>query len=118
MSANFTTSDNEKSVSMTTTNPINLEDPNWSSFNSALSGLNSIAPVATVSVVGDVCTITLKDARTFVITLVPASPPTFMISTGTSAFNQSEFNDLRAVGNAVLTLMAVSLMTAVTVTYN
>jgi hypothetical protein len=115
---NFIITDGTKSVSMTTGQPISLEDQNWQAFDTAATALSTVAPLASVVASGFTCTITLKDARSFVITLTAQSPPAFQVSTGDNSFTQVEFHALQTVGNTILTLYLANAMTDLTVTYN
>ena len=115
---NFTIQDNEKNVSLTSSSPLDLQDPNWASFAGTLLGLNQITPISTIVVATGVFTLTLKDARGFTVAFTPGSPPVFSLTSGQSTYNQNEFHAIQAVANAILVLILICGMTALTVTYN
>jgi hypothetical protein len=105
---------------MTCTPPMGLENQLWVAINDNLTGLNNMAPIASVSQSGSVTTITLKDGRTFTVTVTPgANPPSTATTqiTSASSWTVPELNALHSLAYAVNICIFACGMTALTVTY-
>lgn len=117
MSANLTLSDAEKSITMTVASAACEEDDqNVVALTSALEQVNALMPIASISLSGMTYTVTLKDARTFAVTVQSGTPPTSQI-TSASYWNHNEIDALQVLETAMMTLLMVEGMTALTITY-
>jgi len=120
MSTGYSSSDFEKTISITCNN-ISSEDQNLLNVITGLQAFNAVAPLASVSVASNVYTFTTKDGRTFQYTFFPGGNPpttaTFNIVT-TNAWSANEFTQINNMAHVFAVLEISYGMTACTVTYN
>jgi hypothetical protein len=117
---NFAVDDAYKSISITSSTALSIDNSDVMQFLNALSSLNIQVPSSVVSTVSLVSTFTFKDTRSLTYTLILGdSPPasiTFNIST-TSYWNENEFNAVRTLAQSVVVLTLGYGMSAFTCTY-
>lgn len=111
--------DDEKSVIITSTVPISLENAYWLAANAAMTLLNSVAPIATITIASNTTSTTFKDARTFTVAMDVSNPtnPTFSVNSGSSFFASAEFEMLQNLGLAFNTMIMMCQVSSGSITY-
>lgn len=102
--------------SLTSNASLDMGDSLAQNYITAVNSLNAVAPISSVALASGVGTITLKDLRTFSVTVQVGSPPTFKPVAG-SFFTQSEFPLLQSVLQVVNEMMLTAGLTTLTDTF-
>jgi hypothetical protein len=117
---NFEMVDVHMTVNITSA-PVGMCDDVMTDLVKVLNSFNTISPISSVNSTSGVSTFTLKDARTVTYTLnLGGSPPesiTFQV-VSPSFWNATEFNQIQALAQVLVTLQLEYEMTDLTVTYN
>jgi len=113
----LTVGDDDKTVSITLTDAtLGTEDAPFVSLLGSVETVNAMIPMATTTYGTGTCTITMKDARLYVVNLNPGPPVTAQF-VSTSYWKPEEFTVLRTLAEMVFNLVEQHGMTAMTITY-
>lgn len=102
--------------SLTSDAALKMGDGTTVNYVQAINALNDTIPVSNVAVAASAATFTLKDGRSFVMTVQAGNPPKFRVSS-VSFFTQQEFTLLQNVSQVITTMFFQFSLTTMTDTF-